>query len=346
MIKFLRVSFYCRAILILIFIFCIARDSLGYTKDQAAQDTPNVIIIVFSGLRNVDSIDDSSHQYIPNLCNVIFKEGLLYTNLIDLNFQFHMPIISAISTGKIYPDVKSKLSCPSLFQYVRKKYRWPAHKLWVIGEWEPDMFIYKTDEFAEDTFPCQLACLKFEMSDEAVRLCSKQDLSFLEKYKQLSKEKESEWPQWDSVGSAQFMMLKKIMFAYKPKFLLYVMNDVESAHYDTFGRYVLSLKRSDERILEIWKIIQEDSFYKDNTYLIITPDHERNGYYMHHSENSCENATPVWMYVYGPGIEKNKTAGQLVHHIDIFPTLAKIFEVDTHSTRGKLLEDFFINEGK
>ena len=57
----------------------------------------------------------------------------------------------------------------------------------------------------------------------------------------------------------------------------------------------------DREINEIMDIIKTDPFYKDNTYLIVSPDHDRNTYYMQHN---LYNNKPVWLYIYGPDIKK------------------------------------------
>ena len=131
------------------------------------------------------------------------------------------------------------------------------------------------------------------------------------------------------------------MREFKPKLVHYIMNDVEVAHSDTFSKYVLALRACDKGVFEIWEMIQKDSFYKDNTYLIINVDHGRNLYYMEHYENAYDNPSHVWMYIYGPDIKKGVIINRPIYHIDIFTTVAYIMNVETHSTEGKVLKDCF-----
>ena len=77
-------------------------------------------------------------------------------------------------------------------------------------------------------------------------------------------------------------------------------------------------------IYEIWQIIESEPFYQGNTYLFISPDHERNSYYMDHFENPPENPSNVWMYVYGPKVKKGVVIDNVVHHVDMFQTIAVI----------------------
>jgi arylsulfatase A-like enzyme len=117
------------------------------------------------------------------------------------------------------------------------------------------------------------------------------------------------------------------------------MAGVETAHYDTFGRYVISLKHCDNNIYGIWKMIQEDPEYKDNTYLFVCPDHSRNVYYMQHTENVYDDPSRVWMYVYGPGVKKGAVIKRKINHTDIFATLCAIFKIDAKSASGRVLKD-------
>jgi len=317
---------------------------LRLKREGTKGELPNVIMITFSGVRSIDSIDDVTHQYVPRLWNELRKEGTLYTNVIDLNYQFHMPVVSAILTGQVY-SWNNKLIVPSIFQYVRKQYKLPISKVWSFGDWMIDDAVYKTIGYGRKTFPCQVASLQFKMSPETQELLSEQlntqEKVFLERFNHMTQKKISTWPQWDSLGDVQFALFEKVFKKFKPVMVHYVMNDVEGAHYGSYARYVLSLKKSDERIYQIWQWIQNDPEYKDNTYLIVTVDHQRNVYYMDHHDNDLKDPSPVWIYIYGPNVKKNIMIDREVHHIDIFKTVSFLLGLKTHDTRGNVLADCF-----
>jgi len=316
----------------------------AHDADETDKKIPNIIVFTLSGVRSIDSIGDITNQYVTRLGNELIEKGTLYTNVIDLNYQFHMPSVSAIISGNIY-SWNNKLTAPSFFQYARKQYDLPISKLWSFGDWIISDAVYKTRGFGPDTFPCQIASLEFAMSPETETLMNDylnyQELKFLERYRNITQFKISKWPQWDSLGDVQFALFEKVLEHFKPVITHYVMNDVESAHYGSYARYVLSLKKSDERIYQIWQWIQNDPAYKDKTYLIVTVDHERNAYYMQHSDNDLENPSPTWIYIWGPNIKENVTIKREVHHIDIFKTVAYLLDLKTHHTRGKVLSDCF-----
>jgi len=315
-----------------IFIICITDISIS-------AEVPNVIIITLEGVRNQDSIGDPVHQYIPNLWFKMIKEGTFFTSVIDFNRQFHMPVVGCINSGKWQLSEQAILS-PSIFQYARKLYRWPKEKTWMIGEWDNQSF-YETSGYYLDTAPCRLKTLSIEPPPELVKILDDQEKLFFERYKKIERLPISFWPTWDSLNEIEQRMIKKVLKVFKPKLVHYVINATETAHFDDYGRYVISLKRADEMIFEIWRMVRDDPFYRDNTYLIVTPDHERNAYHMDHTENPIERPSVVWMYVYGPFIKKNTVIKNTIYRPDIFPTVATILGLQVEQGDGRVLKECF-----
>jgi predicted RNA-binding protein len=305
------------------------------------RDMPNVIVITLSGVRDSESIDDLTHQYVPNLWGKMLKEGTLYTNLVSLGAEFHMPQVDAINTGKDYP-IYIRIDTPSIFQYVRKKYGLSATKFWSVKHFVEKSYFFRTEELRDDTFPCEID-MTFTMSEELKSKLTKQELNFIKSFRQMeAKFMNFEIYHWDTVDEIFCGIFKKIVDVFKPKLIHYVMAGVEVAHHDMFSRYCLALKHSDQNIFQIWQMIQRVPFYRDNTYLIVCPDHERNDYYMQHTQNAHDNPSRVWMYIYGPKVKKGAVIRRRINHVDIFATLAYIFKVDTKPSKGKILKDCFI----
>jgi len=319
----------------------------AYARDKDSKTIPNIIIITLSGVRNDDSIGDSSHQFMPHLWFDMLKEGVLYNNVTDPNCEFHMPAVDSINTGEDYPLFfnRPQTKAPSFFQYIRKKYSLPAYKLWSIGHWFYNGCIYRSDEYDENTFPCEIAVANFPgaprfivLSPELEQILTKQELVFVETFNKGDKSR-AFVHHWDSIDEIIFGMFNKIIKEYSPVCIHYTMAAVETAHFDTYGRYLHALKRCDEKIFKIWRLIQNHPFYKDNTFLIVTPDHQRNLYYMQHDEHAYGNPSVVWMYIYGPGVKKGKLISRQVSHADIFATVAYLLDLKTHDIEGKPLKD-------
>jgi len=311
---------------------------------QASGETlPNVIVVTLSGVRNIESITDQYHQYIPKLWNKMLKEGTLYTNLINMNHEFHMPVVHAINTGVNYTAYYSVLKRPSLFQYLRKQYNLSSDKVWSVGHWYPSDCANKTEGYQEDTFPSALSFISFDVPGELIGALTQQERKFCSLFSDLGA-KNPGWPSWDSIGIIQHRFFKKIIEKFHPKLVHYVMNDIECAHSDTFSRYVLALRTCDRDIFDIWRMIQADPFYKDNTYLIVNVDHERNIYYADHNENSYDNPSRVWLYIYGPGVKKGLVIKRRIKHTDIFATVAGLMSLETMPTEGEFLGDCFSSQ--
>lgn len=328
---------------VIILFLCVSCVS-ATRQEPDKKSVPNVIIIVLGGVRNSESIDEATRQYIPYLSNDIFKEGTLYTNVLATDFEYHMPAIHAIITGKHYNHYPG-VTAPTLFQYLRKRYNLPSQKVVSIGQWDENDCFYVKGNFGADSSPCGIAVVSSTYSPEMKKVLTPSELTFFDTLRNFMEKKLFPEPftclHWDALGEITHRIFKRTLQEFKPKLAFYVMAGVESSHYSTFGRYVIALKRSDEMIDEVWNMIQSDPFYKDNTYLIICPDHARDSYYMEHFENCYDNPSRVWMYIYGPRINKGNIINRPIYHVDIFATVSYIMHLEVPLQEGKVLEDSF-----
>lgn len=315
---------------------------VGQKPDE--KNVPNVILIVLSGVRNSESIDDPTHQYIPYLYDEIFKEGTLYRNVLENDFEYHMPAIYAMLTGKHYNHYPGLIG-PTLFQYARKRYGLSSEKAVSIGQWEDGDSVYVNDKFGVDTYPSQVSVVDSTYSLKMKKILTPVELTYFDTMKNFMGRglfcEPFAYLHWDTLQEIIYPIFKRTIQEFKPKLALFNMPGVDCAHYGTFGRYVLALKRSDEMIHQIWKMIQDDPFYKDNTYLIICPDHGRNLYYMEHFENCRDDPSRVWLYIYGPKIKKGLIIDRQVGHIDIFATVDYIMDLKAPPQESKILKDCF-----
>ncbi len=315
---------------------------LAYRNSYKPADTlPNVIIMTFEGVRNSETIGDPMHQYIPNIWNNLRREGTLYTNLAVANCEFHMSSVQAINTGDNYEATWGILH-PTLFHYVKKSYKLPQHKLWMIAHWYKfSSSLAFSSNSVDNSAPCAFTSLQPDEDYKNRKLreiLSVQEKEFILKKRMGIESKVTKWPVWDSMSGIYHTILMKILRIYKPKLVHYLLAGPECAHYGSYARYVVSIKDADEQIAEVWELIKKDPFYKDNTYFFVTADHSRDAYYCRHNKSY----EPVWLYVFGPGIKQNTIIQRPVYHIDIFSTVAYLMKVKTHETKGKILLDCFV----
>lgn len=274
----------------------------------------------------------------------MLKEGTFYNNLVAVNMAFHVPSLSAVISGRKYASFIETLYSPSIGQYLRKKTGLAKTKFWEINIWTTnDRVCDKCPGFGTDTYPAFVGFMGVNCSQEFTYVATPEIKEFMRRYKDILNSQPLGHPRlpfyahWDSLPF--YEAIKVILKQYHPVYIDYMISDVESAHFGTFGEYVLALKKSDEEIYRVWNLIREDPFYKDNTYFIVTVDHTRNAYYMQHNDFTKADRMPVWMYIYGPGIQKGKAISRPIEHTDIFATLAYLTDITAPGTEGKVLKD-------
>lgn len=117
------------------------------------------------------------------------------------------------------------------------------------------------------------------------------------------------------------------------------------AHAGLFDLYIKSLKNTDDLIKDLWEYVQKDSFYKDNTYFIITTDHGRgkgtqeNSKWTDHG-NDVKGANQTWMAILGPNVKAIGEAGEeQLFTNQIAPTIMEIldFQLDENKMPGEVL---------
>lgn len=117
---------------------------------------------------------------------------------------------------------------------------------------------------------------------------------------------------WETVRLDVFThhFAKEYIRKNNPKLMYIAYGETDDfAHGGSFDDYIKSLKNTDALIENLWNYVQENVFYKNNTYFIITTDHgrgvgaEENSSWTGHGKNVA-GATQTWLAVLGPKLEK------------------------------------------
>jgi phosphopentomutase len=114
------------------------------------------------------------------------------------------------------------------------------------------------------------------------------------------------------------------------------MTDKE-AHSGSWDGYIAALENADSLIYLLYNKIQSDSFYKDNTTLLITNDHGR------HTDNftnhgcDCDGCEHIMLLAIGKDFEENKVNDDLNYQIDICKTVGYIMKFKTPFAKGNNL---------
>ena len=115
----------------------------------------------------------------------------------------------------------------------------------------------------------------------------------------------------------------------KPKVLFISYDQTDSFSHDgNYDDYILSLHNTDKMIQELWDYLQNNSYYKNNTYVFITTDHGRgdgdfpNSMWTSHGI-SVEGCEDIWLGILGPNLNKGIIEGDFYAN-QIAPSIAKI----------------------
>jgi hypothetical protein len=105
------------------------------------------------------------------------------------------------------------------------------------------------------------------------------------------------------------------MRTFAPDVLAVALGEIDCAHYGSWSRYVEAIRRTDALVGRLWRATQGLAAYRDQTLVLILPDHgremERPGGsgFIHHSDfytgaGVDEGCRRVWMLALGPGIRR------------------------------------------
>lgn len=118
------------------------------------------------------------------------------------------------------------------------------------------------------------------------------------------------------------------------------------AHGGLFDFYTKSMRNTDALIEDFWNYVQNDSFYKDNTYFIITTDHgrgegtEEGSKWTGHGTDVA-GANQTWIAILGPDVKPTGEASEdQLYTNQIAPTIMGILNLkaDSKTMPGKALD--------
>ncbi len=138
---------------------------------------------------------------------------------------------------------------------------------------------------------------------------------------------------------------KRLMQQESPSLLWITMHDMDIAHSGTCSLYIEGIRRTDRLCAEIWKAVQTEPEYKDNTTLFILPDFGRdsdydaggNGFQHHRTGDAASRTT--WMMALGKGVREGVIYDQPIQSIDLVPSIGAIMGFSPQLAEGKPIKD-------
>lgn len=271
------------------------------------------IIVVIDGPRWSETYGDTSYQYIPNLGNVLKKEGTLFTNFRNEGSTYTNSGHTAICTGvhqRISNQGKELPKHPSIFQYLIKERQLDKRKAWVLtSKGKLDILANTTDKEWWNKYMPSTYC---GIGGSGVG-----------------------YPE----DKSMFPIFKDIITEHKPILTLINFLDIDSwGHEDNWERYLQAHRDVDSLVMELWNLVQNDPVMKNKTALYITNDHGRhldghkNGFVSH--GDGCEGCRHISLLAIGPDYQKNREVTTCYDQIDLTATLAAIFGLTMEDAKG------------
>jgi len=292
-----------------------------YTQDK------NLLTKNFVG----NSEEESRKMLMPFFWNTIAKEGQLYGNRnkgskVDLTNKmlFSYPGYNEILTGKaddanIDSNDKNYNKNVTILEIANKSEAYKG-KIVAFGSWDVFPFI-----------------INDKRSGVPVNAGYMDVVGNMNEKEQFLNEIQRQAPIiWESVRLDVFThhFAKEYVQKNHPKMVYISYGETDDfAHGGLFDFYLKSLNNTDALIADLWDYAQEDTFYKDNTYFIITTDHGRGEGTQEESKWTShgidvKGAEHTWIAILGPGVKAigEVSNGQLFA-TQVAPTVAKILDL-------------------
>lgn len=317
-----------------------------------------LIVIVFGGgTRSSEAIDDPEHRYIPRLWNDMVPRGTLLTNMRVEGKVVHPRSTGSIMTGHWEYDDNDwtrPVVQPTIFEQYRREAGADDTKAWafvyasILAQTGESLSPEHGERFAANvltppTIPRTTGDqIRATMQDaqqsgshdrqvEAARACA--DLARQhallaenglrsEAARRFVAEEHRAWiTERETTSHDHYLARRAIacMKHFSPDVISIAFGEIDCAHYGSWSRYVEAIRRTDHLTHAIWQTVQQLDAYRDNTTMLILPDHGREldgpeGFgFIHHSdfyrdELADEACRHVWMLAVGPDI----AAGRMV----------------------------------
>jgi predicted AlkP superfamily pyrophosphatase or phosphodiesterase len=282
--------------------------------------TENVIILVIDGPRMSETFGDSTYKYIPNLANILAPQGVLLKNFRNNGPTYTNAGHTSITTGVYQRINNSGLELPknpSIFQYFLKEKGLSKESAWIIASKGKLNILANTknkkwrNQYTPSSF-CGI---------------NGSGLGY-------------------TADEKNFSDALRILGQYHPKLTLINLLEVDvNGHANLWEGYLKAIQRTDQKALELWNFIENDSIYKGKTTLFITNDHGRHSKghkdgFVSHGDN-CEGCRSIYLIALGPDFKKNSILPNRYEQIDISKTIAEMLHFNEPVSEGQIMKDLF-----
>lgn len=338
---------------------------------MAAPRAKKAVVVTFGGgARDDETFMPDGQENIPHLLNELIPQATFFSQVINRGILGHYVATASIVTGA-YETFNNFASVspgnPTVFEYFRRDLKRPATDCWVVA---PSNGFARIGESAHKSFgpglgagvilPKRLLSAALSAGSDGERyqhllrdnyetplfaptLAGHQiELNRMAEVLKLSVDDFAAHAR--SLASPDEMSVyvaKHLMRQLSPSLLWVTLHDIDVAHSGTFSLYIDGIKRCDRLCAELWRAIQQDPSYANQTAMFILPDFGRdsdidpggNGFQHHRTGDPMSRTT--WMMVLGPGIRQNVVIDRPIESTDLIPTLGSLLGFEARYSQGK-----------
>jgi hypothetical protein len=342
-----------------------------FVHGEKAQRKRKVIVITFGGgARDQETFAPEGQANIPHLLNELAPQSSFFTHVTNQGILGHYVATASLATG-VYETLNNFAAVPpdhpTIFEYFRKDLRRPSSDTWVvapsngfnrIGESNyrsygsgatvilpkhllnaaksgsgPNLDHLLGDNYEDPLYTPVLEGGEFEL-DQLNRILRLSVDDFMAHARTLS-----------SPDELSVYIAKRLMQQESPSLLWITMHDMDVAHSGAYSLYIEGIRRTDRLCAELWKAVESEPEYKDNTTLFILPDFGRdsdydaagNGFQHHRTGDAVSRTT--WMMALGQGVREGVIYDQPMQSIDLVPSLGAIMGFSPDLAQGKPIKE-------
>lgn len=333
-----------------------------------------VVVVTFGGgARDEETFMPEGQENIPYLLQQLIPQATFFTQVVNRGILGHYVATASLATG-VYESFNNFAAVPpqnpTVFEYFRRELKRPASDTWVVA---PSNGFNRIGESGHRSYGAGLGAgviLPKRLLASALDSGTTEHYSHLlhDNYETPLYTPELAGNQVDLERMAEVLKLsvsdftaharnlaspdelsvyiaRQLMKQVSPSLLWITLHDIDIAHSGTYSLYIEGIRRTDRLCVEIWKTIQSEPEYANQTTMFILPDFGRdsdtdpggNGFQHHRTGDVLSRTT--WMIAIGPGIRQNVVIDRPVESIDLVPTLGATLGFSPHLSQGKVLTE-------
>ncbi|MBV9611111.1 MAG: hypothetical protein JO091_01510 [Acidobacteriaceae bacterium] len=333
-----------------------------------------VVVITFGGgARDDETFMPEGQENIPHLLAELIPQSTFFTQVINRGILGHYVATASLATG-VYETFNNFAAVPpehpTVFEYFRRNLKRPATDAWVVAPsngfnriGESGHRAYGSGHGAGVILPKRLLAAALTSSGEGQLEHLLRDNYETPLYTPELAGSEVELHQMaallklsvsdfaaharnlESPDELSVYIARQLMRQLAPSMLWITLHDIDIAHSGTYSLYIDAIQRSDRLCAEMWRAIQSEPEYANQTTLFILPDFGRdsdtgaggNGFQHHRTGDPVSRTT--WLMALGPGIRQNRVIERPVDSTDLVPTLGSVLGFSPDYAQGKPLTE-------